>query len=341
MRTTELALALITGITGRDGSYLVELLLSKGYEVHGVVWRTSSLNRSRIDHLKHGPPAIRGPLGFHLHYGDLTGAGSLQRLVRAVKPTEVNNLAAQSQVGVSLDRLGTIRLLEAFRGCDAPIRDYQASTSELFGATPPPQNQKPPGRPRSPYAAVEPHAHWMTVYYREAYGIFACNGTLFNPESPRRGENFVTRKTTRDVAASIKAGTNWWLGSLEARRNWSHARDYVETRWLMLQKAAPSDYVIGTGITPSVQDLVELAFGLVGLDWHDHVELDPVYVRPSEVPERLADPSKAKRELGWYPRTGFEEMIREMLEVALRAAGVEPRQYICDTPTSQAAALRE
>ncbi len=337
MRTTELAVALITGITGQDGSYLAEFLLSKGYEVHGVVRRTSSLNRSRIDHLKHVSPSVRGPIGLHLHYGDLTDAGSLQRLVRAIKPDEVYNLAAQSHVGVSFeqpeytadaDGLGTTRLLEGLRNVGAPFRFYQASTSELFGATPPPQNEDSPFRPRSPYAVAKLYAHWMTVNYREAHGMFACNGILFNHESPRRGENFVTRKTTRGVAAYLKTGTRLRLGNLDARRDWGHARDYVEAMWLMLQQPTPSDYVIGTGVSRSVRDMVELAFGLVGLDWRDHVDLDPAYVRPSDVAELLADPSKANKELVWYPRTSFEAMIREMLEADLRAAGLEPGQYV-------------
>ena len=345
MRTTELAVALITGITGQDGSYLAEFLLSKGYEVHGVVRRTSSLNRGRIDHLRHAPPAVRGPGGLHLHYGDLTDAGSLQRLVRAIKPAEVYNLAAQSHVGVSFeqpeytadaDGLGTTRLLEALRNAEAPFRFYQASTSELFGATPPPQSEGSPFRPRSPYAVAKLYAHWMTVNYREAHDMFACNGILFNHESPRRGENFVTRKTTRGVAAFLKTGARLRLGSLDARRDWGHARDYVEAMWLMLQQPAPSDYVIGTGVSRSVGDLVELAFGLVGLDWRDHVDLDPAQVRPTEVPELLADPSKANRELGWYPRIGFEAMIREMLESDLRAAGLEPDRYIHAVPMAEA-----
>ncbi len=344
MRTPELAVALITGITGQDGSYLAEFLLSKGYEVHGMVRRTSSLNRSRIDHLKQVLPAVRGPLGLHLHYGDLTDAGGLQRVVRAVKPTEVYNLAAQSHVGVSFDQpeytadaagLGTTRLLEALRNSEAPVRFYQASTSELFGATPPPQNEESPFRPRSPYAVAKLYAHWMTVNYREAHDMFACNGILFNHESPRRGENFVTRKTTRGVAAYLKTGTRLRLGSLDARRDWGHARDYVEAMWLMLQQPAPSDYVIGTGVSRSVRDLVELAFGLVGLDWRDHVDVDSAYVRPTEVTELLADPSKANRELGWYPRVGFEELIREMLESDLRSAGLDPDQYITAMPITQ------
>jgi GDPmannose 4,6-dehydratase len=315
MRTAELAVALITGITGQDGSYLAELLLSKGYEVHGVVRRTSSLSRSRIDHLKHVPPAARGQLGLQLHYGDLTDAGSLQRLVRAIKPTEVYNLAAQSHVGVSFDQpeypadvdgLGTTRLLEALRNAETPFRFYQASTSELFGATPPPQNEASPFWPRSPYAVAKLYAHWMTVYYREAHDMFACNGILFNHESPRRGENSVTRKTTRGVAAFLNTGTKLRLGSLDARRDWGHARDYVEAMWLMLRQPAPSDYVIGTGISRSVRD------------WGDHVDLGPAYARPAEMPELLTDPGKANREVAWYPQLDFDAMVREMLESDLR-----------------------
>jgi GDPmannose 4,6-dehydratase len=330
--------ALITGITGQDGSYLAELLLDKGYEVHGVVRRSSTMNRGRIDHLEHAHPSHLEGARFTLHYGDMTDSGGLNRLVMTVEPDEIYNLAAQSQVHISFDQpeytgntdgLGTIRLLEAIRATGRPTRFYQASTSEMFGLTPPPQSEQTPFHPRSPYGVAKLYAHWMTVNYREAYQMFACSGILFNHESPRRGENFVTRKVTRGVAA-ILAGRaqKLRLGNLDAKRDWGHARDYVEAMWLMLKQDAPDDYVIATGVQRSIRQLAEIAFGLVGLDWQQYVVVDRAYFRPAEVPDLCGDPSKARAQLGWRPRITFEEMIREMLEVDLAAAGLKPDAHL-------------
>jgi GDPmannose 4,6-dehydratase len=334
--------ALITGITGQDGSYLAELLLNKGYEVHGVVRRSSSMNRSRIDHLEHAHPTNLAGARFTLHYGDMTDSGGLNRLVMTVEPDEIYNLAAQSQVHISFeqpeytgnaDGLGTIRLLEAIRATGRPTRFYQASTSEMFGLTPPPQNESTPFHPRSPYGVAKLYAHWMTVNYREAYGVFACSGILFNHESPRRGENFVTRKMTRGVA-SIVAGRmdKLRLGNLDSKRDWGHARDYVEAMWMMLQQDKPDDYVIATGVQWSVRQLAETAFGMAGLDWQDYVQVDEAYFRPAEVPDLCGDASKARQVLGWRPRTTFRDMIREMLEHDLVAAGVPPEKVLRDQP---------
>jgi GDPmannose 4,6-dehydratase len=330
--------ALITGITGQDGSYLAELLLEKGYEVHGVVRRSSSMNRSRIDHLEHSSPSDHDAARFVLHYGDMTDSGGLNRLVMTVEPDEIYNLAAQSQVHISFDQpeytgntdgLGTTRLLEAIRATGRPTRFYQASTSEMFGSTPPPQSEQTPFHPRSPYGVAKVYAHWMTVNYREAYDMFACSGILFNHESPRRGENFVTRKVTRGVAAIIaKRSTKLRLGNLDSKRDWGHAKDYVEAMWLMLQQDKPDDYVIATGIQWTIRQLAELAFGLVGLDWQDHVEVDKAYFRPAEVPDLRGDPGKARAQLGWRPKITFPEMIREMLQYDLAAAGLKPESYL-------------
>ncbi|MHB1523812.1 MAG: GDP-mannose 4,6-dehydratase [Candidatus Dormibacteria bacterium] len=329
--------ALITGVTGQDGSYLAELLLAKGYSVHGVVRRTSSLNRSRIEHLRQGPALKGGARQFALHYGDMTDSGNINRLIRAIRPDEVYNLAAQSHVHVSfeqpeytseVDALGTTRLLEAIRTAELPTRFYQASSSEMFGVSPPPQNEGTPFHPRSPYAVAKVYSFWMTTNFREAYGMYAANGILFNHESPRRGENFVTRKVTRGVAAALSSGAKMRLGNLEARRDWGHARDYVMAMWLMLQQDRADDFVIGTGISRSVRDLLDVAFEMVGLDWHDYVETDSAYTRPSEVPDLVADPTKARRLLGWEAETSFEEMIREMLEVDVGAAGLDPAAVI-------------
>jgi GDPmannose 4,6-dehydratase len=334
--------ALITGITGQDGSYLAELLLNKGYDVHGVVRRSSTMNRGRIDHLQHAHPSEHGLTRFVLHYGDLTDSGGLNRLMKSVRPDEVYNLAAQSHVHISFDQpeytgdsdgLGTTRLLEAIRTAGLPTRFYQASTSEMFGMTPAPQNELSPFHPRSPYAVAKLYAHWMTVNYREAHGMFACNGILFNHESPRRGENFVTRKVTRGVARIVAdGGGKLRLGTLDSRRDWGHARDYVEAMWLMLQQPQPDDYVIGTGVSHSVRDLAELAFSLACLDWREHVELDPAYVRPAEVENLCADPTKARERLRWTPRTSFEELIREMVEGDLKALGLDPIGLLAGPP---------
>ncbi|HEY8642484.1 MAG TPA: GDP-mannose 4,6-dehydratase [Candidatus Dormibacteraeota bacterium] len=337
--------ALITGVTGQDGSYLAELLLQKGYRVHGVVRRSSTMNRGRIDHLHHSHPAEGGEERFVLHYGDMTDSGGLNRLMKMVRPDEVYNLAAQSHVHVSFDQpeytgdvdgLGTARLLEAIRISGHQTRFYQASTSEMFGTTPPPQSESTPFHPRSPYAVAKVYAHWITVNYREAHGLFACSGILFNHESPRRGENFVTRKVTRGIAAILaKKSGDLHLGNLDSSRDWGHARDYVEAMWLMLQQPEPDDFVIGTGESHTVTELVETAFGLVGLDWREYVKADPAYVRPAEVPLLLADPSKARSKLGWQPRIKFPELIREMLEHDLRDAGLEPADHIRGLSTAK------
>jgi len=334
--------ALITGVTGQDGSYLAELLLEKGYEVHGVVRRSSTMNRSRIDHLQHLTPSQNERPRFVLHYGDMTDSGGLNRLVKMIRPDEIYNLAAQSHVHISFDQpeytadadgLGTTRLLEAVRTAGLETRFYQASTSEMFGSSPPPQNEATPFRPRSPYAAAKLYAHWMTLNYREAHGMFACSGILFNHESPRRGENFVTRKVTRGVAQILARKTDHLvLGNLDARRDWGHARDYVEAMWLMLQQPEPDDYVIASGESHTVRDLVEIAFGLVGLDWREYVRTDPAYVRPAEVHELCGDATKARVKLGWKPKISFKELVWEMLESDLKLEGLDPR--ICNLTES-------
>jgi GDPmannose 4,6-dehydratase len=330
--------ALITGITGQDGSYLAELLLGKGYEVHGVVRRSSTMNRARIDHLQHAHPSHIEGSRFVLHYGDMTDSGGLNRLVKTVKPDEVYNLAAQSHVHVSFDQpeytgdadgLGTTRLLEAIRTMGLPTRFYQASTSEMFGLSPAPQSETTPFHPRSPYAVAKLYAHWMTVNYREAHHLFACSGILFNHESPRRGENFVTRKITRGIAQILAGKTDKLrLGNLDAKRDWGHARDYVEAMWLMLQQDEPNDYVIATGVMRSVRDFLETAFAMVGLDWKQYVEIDEAYLRPAEVHELRGDASKAAKNLGWQPKTSFEDMAREMLEHDLKLEGVNPEKHL-------------
>ena len=311
--------------------------MAKGYSVHGVVRRTSSLNRSRIEHLRQGGGNSQNGSHFYLHYGDLTDSGNLNRLIRTVRPDEVYNLAAQSHVQVSfeqpeytsdVDALGTTRLLEALRTYELPARFYQASSSEMFGTSPPPQNETTPFYPRSPYAVAKVYSFWMTVNYREAHGMFACNGILFNHESPRRGENFVSRKVTRGVAAVLARGQRLRLGNLDARRDWGHARDFVQAMWLMLQQPAPSDLVIGTGVSRSVRELLEAAFGMANLNWTEWVDTDPAYLRPAEVPELVADASKAREQLGWSPSTSFQAMIREMLEFDLEAAGLDPKELL-------------
>jgi GDPmannose 4,6-dehydratase len=334
--------ALITGITGQDGSYLAELLLDKGYEVHGVVRRSSTMNRGRIDHLQHAHPTHSEGSRFVLHYGDMTDSGGLNRLVKTVRPDELYNLAAQSHVQISFDQpeytgdtdgVGTTRLLEAVRTLGLPVRFYQASTSEMFGLSAPPQNETTAFMPRSPYAIAKLYAHWMTINYREAHDLFACSGILFNHESPRRGENFVTRKVTRGVA-QILAGKSDKLrmGNLEAKRDWGHARDYVRAMWLMLQQEEPDDYVIATGTTRSVKEFVEAAFGLVGLDWQKYVQIDDAYMRPADVPVLRGDSSKAAEKLGWTPTVTFEELVREMLENDLQLEGVDPAKHLRQPP---------
>jgi GDPmannose 4,6-dehydratase len=314
--------AFITGITGQDGSYLAELLLSKGYEVWGLIRRSSSFNTGRIDHLyldPHEQPRLR------LVYGDMTDGSNLAALIGEIKPDEVYNLAAQSHVRVSFDQpiysvnagaLGTLRLLEAIRSSGLPIRFYQASSSEMYGkVVEAPQTEKTPFYPRSPYACAKAYSFWQTVNHREAYGLFACNGILFNHESPRRGETFVTRKITR-AATRIKCGLQQklYLGNLDAKRDWGFAGDYVVAMWLMLQQEKPDDYVVATGECHSVREFLDEVFGCLGLDWQKHVEIDPRYFRPSEVDLLLGDASKARRLLGWQPRVSFRELARMMTD---------------------------
>ncbi len=313
--------ALITGITGQDGSYLAELLLGKGYDVHGVVRRSSSLNRARIEHL-------RDHERFSLHYGDLTDASSINRLLRDIAPDEIYNLGAQSHVKVSFEipeytaetaGLGTLRILEGIREVGAKPRFYQAGSSEMYGkVVEMPQNENTPFYPRSPYAAAKLYAHWIAVNYREAYGMFICNGILFNHESPRRGESFVSRKISRSVAA-IKLGMEkeLRLGNLEAKRDWGFAKDYVVAMWLMLQAEKPDDYVVASGETHTVREFCEVAFSHVGLDYKDYVVVDPKYFRPTEVDVLLGDASKARRELGWTPTTSYDQLVRLMVDADL------------------------
>jgi GDPmannose 4,6-dehydratase len=315
--------ALITGITGQDGSYLAELLLSKGYEVHGIIRRASTFNTSRIDHLYHDPH-VNG-VSLFLHYGDLSDSTNLVKLLYGMRPDEVYHLAAQSHVKVSFEMpeytgdiggLGTVRLLEAIRETGPKCKFYQASSSEMYGrAKEVPQNENTPFYPRSPYACAKVYAFWTTVNYREAYGIHACNGILFNHESPRRGETFVTRKITRAVAR-IEAGVQkkLFLGNLEARRDWGYAPEYVEAMWRMLQQDTPDDFVIATGESHSVREFGEEAFAYAGLDWQACVEVDTRYFRPSEVDALRGDASKARAVLGWKPKTGFRELVHLMVD---------------------------
>jgi GDPmannose 4,6-dehydratase len=322
--------ALITGITGQDGSYLAEFLLAKGYEVHGIMRRSSSFNTDRVDHLYQDPHESN--LRFHLHHGDLTDGSAIARLIRQLRPDEIYNLAAQSHVAVSfhqpeytadVDGLGVIRLLEAIREAEVPCRLYQAGTSEMFGASPPPQSEETRFQPRSPYAAAKIYAYHVVENYRDAYDMFAVTGILFNHESPRRGETFVTRKITRAVAAIVAGEQHTlFLGNLDAIRDWGHARDYVEAMWLMLQQDEPRDYVIGMGESHSVREFCEAAFRYVGLDWEPFVEVDPAYYRPTEVENLHSDPSRALAELGWKPRTTFRELVEEMVESDLGVHGL-------------------
>ncbi|MFO0611391.1 MAG: GDP-mannose 4,6-dehydratase [Polyangiaceae bacterium] len=326
--------ALITGITGQDGSYLAELLLAKGYEVHGIVRRSSSFNTERIDHLYIDPHESNARL--KLHYGDLNDASSLQSIIDAVEPSEVYNLGAQSHVRVSFDipeytaeitALGCVRLLEAIRKEGLQCRFYQASSSELYGkVVETPQRETTPFHPRSPYAVAKAYAFYLTQNYREAYGLFATNGILFNHESERRGETFVTRKITRAIGR-IKHGLqkDLYLGNLDAKRDWGHAEDYVEAMWLMLQQDKPDDFVIGTGETHSVREFAEKAFALAGLEYKDFVKIDARYFRPAEVDLLLSDPTKAKTVLGWKPKVGFDELVRRMVESDLELAAREKR----------------
>ena len=321
--------ALITGITGQDGSYLAELLLEKGYEVHGLVRRSSSFNTWRIDH-------VRDHLV--LHYGDLVDQNSLVRTIESIEPDEVYNLAAQSHVKVSFEMpeyttdvtaMGVLRLLDAVRELGSKARVYQAGSSEMFGLVQEtPQTEKTPFHPRSPYGVAKVFGHWMTINYREGYGLHASNGILFNHESPRRGENFVTRKITMGLAA-IKKGQSkeLRLGNLDAKRDWGYAKDYVEAMWLILQQAKPDDYVVATGETYSVRDFLTEAFGYVGLDWQQYVKVDPKYFRPAEVDFLLGDPAKAKAQLGWKPKVSFRDLVRLMVDADMEGDGrpVRPR----------------
>ena len=318
--------ALITGITGQDGSYLAEFLLAKGYEVHGIIRRSSSFNTARIDHIYQDPHDKNPKL--ILHYGDMSDGVGLTNLVREIKPDEVYNLAAQSHVQVSftkpqytgqIDGVGPVVLLEAIRAAGNETRFYQASTSELYGSTPPPQNEESMFRPRSPYAAAKLMAYWTTVNYREAYGIHATNGILFNHESPRRGETFVTRKITRAVA-DIAHGKSkkLYLGNVDSVRDWGYAKEFVESMWMMLQQDKPSDYVVATGVGATVQQFVEVAFAHAGLNWQDHLEIDKKYIRPTEVDALIGDPSKATRELGWSAKTHWEDLAKLMVDADLK-----------------------
>jgi GDPmannose 4,6-dehydratase len=320
--------ALITGITGQDGSYLAELLLSKGYEVHGIVRRASTFNTGRLESIYQDQHSEKNRL--ILHYGDLADASGLARLIGAIQPGEVYNLAAQSHVRVSFDcpeytsditATGAVRLLEAIRETGIRPRFYQASSSEMFGLVrESPQTERTPFHPRSPYGCAKVFAFWITVNYRESYSIYACNGILFNHESPRRGETFVTRKITRAVA-NIKAGLQrkLYLGNLDAKRDWGYAKEYVEAMWLMLQQDKADDYVIATNETHSVREFLEVAFSHAGLDWREHVEIDPRYKRPAEVDLLMGDYSKAKNQLGWEPRTRFQQLAQLMVDADLEA----------------------
>lgn len=324
--------ALISGITGQDGSYLTELLLAKGYEVHGLIRRASTFNTRRLDHLYQDPhaPDVR----LFLYYGDLATSDQLTHVIYNIRPDEIYHLGAQSHVMVSFETpeytaditgVGTVRLLEAIRRSGINTRFYQASSSEMFGAAPPPQSELTPFHPRSPYGAAKVYSYWMAVNYREAYRLYACNGILFNHESPRRGETFVTRKITRALAR-ILAGqqTKLYLGNLQARRDWGYAPEYVDCMWRILQHDNPGDYVVGTGESHTIEEFVHEAFAYAGLDWKQFVEHDPKYVRPAEVDYLLADSSKARTELGWSPRIHFRELVRIMVDADMEAMSLQP-----------------
>jgi GDPmannose 4,6-dehydratase len=334
---TQRKCALITGITGQDGSYLSELLLEKGYEVHGIIRRTSTFNTDRIDHIYDDPHDEEAQL--FLHYGDLTDGTTLRRILEEVKPCEIYNLGAQSHVRVSFDSpeytvdtvgMGTLRLLEAIRDYQQrtgiEVRFYQAGSSEMFGLVQEvPQRETTPFYPRSPYACAKVYAHWQTINYRESYGLFACNGILFNHESPRRGETFVTRKITRAVSR-IVAGKQkkLYMGNLDSKRDWGYAKDYVQAMWLMLQQQEADDYVVATGETHAIKEFLELAFGYVNLNWQEYVEFDERYLRPAEVDLLIGDPAKAKQKLGWQPSVSFEQLVNLMVEADLKAMGLVP-----------------
>jgi GDPmannose 4,6-dehydratase len=314
--------ALITGVTGQDGSYLAELLLAKGYEVHGLIRRASSFNTHRLESIYRDPH--ESGVRFFMHYGDLSDSGSLVNLIRRIEPDEVYHLGAQSHVKVSFEipeytadatGMGTVRILEAIRASGVEARFYQASSSEMFGSAPPPQSESTPFHPRSPYGVSKVFSYWMTVNYREAYGLFASNGILANHESPRRGETFVSRKITRAVARiQARIQDKLYLGNLDARRDWGYAPEYVEAMWMMLQHDEPDDFVIATGESHTVREFAQLAFARVGLDWEQFVEIDPRYYRPAEVDYLKLDSAKARRVLGWAPRTPFAELVALMVD---------------------------
>ena len=325
--------ALITGITGQDGSYLAELLLSKGYEVHGLIRRASTFNTRRIDHIYRDPHNNGEPVKLFLHYGDVASSGSMVDLVYSIQPDEIYHLAAQSHVRVSFDMpeytgdvtaLGTTRILEAIRRSGIKTRYYQASSSEMFGSASPPQSESTPFEPQSPYAAAKVYSYWMARNYRQGYGMFATNGILFNHESPRRGETFVTRKITRALAA-IRAGKQQYLylGNLDAKRDWGYAPDYVAAMWKMLLYDHPDDFVVGTGESHTIREFLDEAFGYVDMDWHDYVRIDPRYFRPNEVNHLRADASKVRKALGWEPRIFFRDLVKIMVDADLELAGLE------------------
>jgi GDPmannose 4,6-dehydratase len=333
---TQAKRALLTGITGQDGSYLAELLLEKGYEVHGIIRRTSTFNTDRIDHMYVDPHSEDARL--FLHYGDLTDGTMLGRILEEVEPNEVYNLGAQSHVRVSFDSpeytvdsvgMGTLRLLEAVRDFQQrtgkQVRYYQAGSSEMFGKVQEiPQSETTPFYPRSPYACAKVYAHWQTINYRESYDLFACNGILFNHESPRRGETFVTRKVTRAIARILaKQQKKLYMGNLDSKRDWGYAKDYVRAMWLMLQQEQPDDYVVATGETHAIKEFLDIAFGHVNLRWQDYVEFDPRYLRPTEVDILIGDPAKTQRTLGWKPSVTFDELVKLMVEADLKAVGIE------------------
>ncbi len=336
--------ALITGITGQDGSYLAELLLSKGYEVHGLIRRASTFNTRRIDHIYHDPHGNGDPVHLYLHYGDITAGDTLLDIIYNVKPEEVYHLAAQSHVRVSFDMpeytgdttgLGTIRILEAIRKSGIATHFYQASSSEMFGAAKPPQNEDTPFYPRSPYAAAKLYSYWITRNYREGYRLFASNGILFNHESPRRGETFVTRKITRALASIVAGKQKYlYLGNLEARRDWGYAPEYVEAMYLINQQEKPDDYVIGTGESHSIREFLDEAFGYANLDWEEFVRIDPRYFRPTEVDYLMADASRARQKLGWSPKVCFRDLVRIMVDADLELAGMhypgEGKRVMCE-----------
>jgi len=326
--------AFITGITGQDGSYLAEFLLAKGYEVHGIIRRASTFNTSRLDHLLFNGQRDKD-IGLYLHYGDMIDSSNLNRVLEQVQPDEIYNLAAQSHVKVSfeipeysaeVDGVGVLRILDAIKETGLKTRLYQASTSELFGMVREiPQRETTPFYPRSPYAVAKLFAYWIVVNYREAYNLFACNGILFNHESPRRGENFVTRKITRGIAHILARKQDYiHLGNLDARRDWGFAPEYVEFMWQMLQNEGPEDFVIGTGEAHTVAEFVEVAFAYAGLDWKQYVKVDEMYLRPTEVDELVADPAKAAQELGWNPKIKFKELVKIMVDADMRITGLKP-----------------